>query len=127
MKGDGRRTLRVADTIRALLAEIIRRELDDPRLAALVITGVVVADDLGYADLSVRLLVGDGEQRTRKDLIRRLARVAPRLRRALGARMELKKLPELRFHYDAGHDAQQRVNEILGEIAADPRGAEPEG
>ncbi|HTA89742.1 MAG TPA: ribosome-binding factor A, partial [Polyangiaceae bacterium] len=56
---DGRRGKRVAELIRAHLAELMRREVDDPRLAALVITTVDVTDDLMSARIGVRLLVGD--------------------------------------------------------------------
>jgi ribosome-binding factor A len=42
---------------------------------------------------------------------------APRLRRALGSRLGLRRVPELRFVYDTGPDRAARVGELLGEIA----------
>ena len=44
------------------------------------------------------------------------------LRRAITPRLELKRAPELRFHYDVGPDAHQRVSELLREVAAEPKG-----
>jgi ribosome-binding factor A len=116
---DGRRGKRVAELIRAHLAELMRREVDDPRLAALVITTVDVTDDLMSARIGVRLLVGDEDPKTRSSALKSLARGASRLRRLIAPRLELRRSPELRFHYDTGHDAARRVEEILHEIKRD--------
>ena len=113
---DGRRGKRVAELIRAHLAELMRREVDDPRLAALVITTVEVTDDLMSARIGVRLLVGDDDEKSRKAALKSLAHGAGRLRRLIAPRLELRRSPELRFHYDTGHDASRRVEEILHEI-----------
>lgn len=114
--GDGRRGKRVAELIRAYLAELMRREVDDPRLAALVITTVEVTDDLMSARIGVRLLIGDEDQKARALALKSLARGAGRLRRLIAPRLELRRSPELRFHYDTGHDASRRVEELLDEI-----------
>ena len=116
---DGRRGKRVAELIRAHLADLMRREVDDPRLAALVITTVEVTDDLMSARVGVRLLVGDEDAKSRTSALKSLARGASRLRRLIAPRLELRRAPELRFHYDTGHDAARRVEEILHEIKRD--------
>jgi|1185.fasta_scaffold710466_2 ribosome-binding factor A len=116
---DGRRTKRVAELIQRHFAEVLRREVDDPRFAAVVVTGVEISDDLMIANIGVRLLVADDDQRQRKSIIERLRRAAPRLRRVITPRLELKRAPELRFHYDVGPDAQQRVTELLREVDAE--------
>ena len=116
MTTDGRRGKRVAELIRAYLAELMRREIDDPRLSAVVITTVEVTDDLMSARVGVRLLVGDEDPKIRAVVLKSLARGAGRLRRLIAPRLELRRSPELRFHYDAGHDASRRVVELLEEI-----------
>ena len=116
---DGRRTKRVAELIQRHFAEILRREVDDPRRAAVVVTGVEITDDLMIAKIGVRLLVADDDERQRKSIVDRLRRAAPRLRRVITPRLELKRAPELRFHYDVGPDAQQRVSELLREVDAE--------
>ena len=119
MTTDGRRGKRVAELIRAHLAELMRREVDDPRLAAVVITTVEVTDDLMSARIGVRLLVGDEDPKARATVLKSLARGGARLRRLIAPRLELRRSPELRFHYDAGHDASRRVEELLHEIRQD--------
>ncbi len=123
MTTDGRRGKRVAELMRAYLAELMRREVDDPRLAAVVITTVEVTDDLMSARIGVRLLVGDEDPKTRAVVMKSLAKGAGRLRRLIAPRLELRRSPELRFHYDAGHDASRRVEELLHEIKAEGRAA----
>jgi len=122
MTTDGRRGKRVAELIRAYLAELMRREIDDPRLSAVVITTVEVTDDLMSARVGVRLLVGDEDPKIRAVVLKSLARGAGRLRRLIAPRLELRRSPELRFHYDAGHDASRRVEELLEEIKRDGNG-----
>ena len=116
---DGRRGKRVAELIRAYLAELMRREVDDPRLAAVVMTTVDVTDDLMSARIGVRLLVGDEDPKLRAGVLKSLHRGAGRLRRLLAPKLELRRSPELRFHYDDGHDASRRVAELLHEIKSD--------
>ena len=122
MTTDGRRGKRVAELIRAYLAELMRREIDDPRLSAVVITTVEVTDDLMSARVGVRLLIGDEDPKIRAVVLKSLARGAGRLRRLIAPRLELRRSPELRFHYDAGHDASRRVEELLEEIKRDGNG-----
>jgi ribosome-binding factor A len=123
---DGRRTKRVAELIQRHFAEILRREVDDPRLAAVVVTGVEISDDLMIAKIGVRLLVADDDERQRKSIVELLRRAASRLRRQITPRLELKRAPELRFHYDVGPDAQQRVSELLREVDAERDAVPPE-
>ena len=82
----------------------------------LVVTGVEMPDDLGFAKISVRLLTVDEQPETRKAALRALERVANRLRRGLGPRLRLRRVPELRFEYDTGPDAARRIEELLKEI-----------
>jgi len=123
---DGRRTKRVAELIQRHFADALRRELDDPKLAAVVVTGVDVSDDLMIAKIGIRLLIGDDDAKARRGVIERLKRASPRLRRVITPRLELKRAPELRFHYDLGLDAYQRVSELLKEVEQEPKAA-PDG
>ena len=121
MTGDGRRAKRVAEAIRAHLAEALAREVSDPRLAALVITDVRVTDDLSLARISVRLLAGDEDEALRDSTVTALRHAARRLRRVVSPRLRLRRAPELRFEYDTGPDAVRRVEQLLAEIESEPR------
>ena len=117
MKSDGRRPRRVEEHIRARLSELFAQKLEDPSLAGLVVTKVSLSDDLSLARVFVRLLLGDEQEARRLATERALSRSSKRLRRALASKLGMRRVPELRFHYDTGHDAHERVAELLREIA----------
>lgn len=117
----GLRARRVAARVREQLTSQLIRDVADPKLAALVVTGVELPDDLSVAHVRVRLLVGGEDPKKRKLVLSHLARVASRLRRGLGPALQLKRVPELRFLYDEGADQTERVEELLREIEADRR------
>lgn len=117
MSEDARRTLRVAGLVQSHLTTALARELADPELSTLVVTHVDVSKDLSIATARVRRLsITDGPE-ARKSVLMRLKRAAPRLRRALGPALKLRRVPDLRFVYDTGEDARDRVDELLAEIA----------
>lgn len=118
---DGRRGRRVAELLRAHLADVLRREIDDRELSEVVVTGVEVTDDLSIARIGVRLLVGDEDEAKRRRVLRHLHRAGGRLRRAVAPRLELRRAPELQFRYDSGPDAVRRVEELLQEIEREPK------
>ena len=122
---DGRRTKRVAELIQRHFSDVLRREVDDPRFAAVVVTGVDVSDDLMIANIGVRLLVADDDEKQRREIVTRLRRASPRLRRAITPRLELKRAPELRFHYDIGPDASRRVTDLLREVDDERKAVTP--
>ena len=115
---EGRRGLRVAEIARAEFTRAVLRRIDDPRLQSLVVTGVTVSDDLSVIDIGVRFVGVEGatEQKRLQGL---LQRALPRLVREILPRLELRRAPNIRLHYDAGADAAQRVEELLHEIQAD--------
>lgn len=120
---DGRRGKRVAEDIRMHLSQILGVEVADPRLTNLVITTVKLSADLGLADVSVRTIT-QSAQPTPGDqavVVRALTSAAGRLRHLLGTRLNLKRNPTLRFHYDTAPEARGRIDELLDEIAKEDR------
>ncbi|HEX3593538.1 MAG TPA: 30S ribosome-binding factor RbfA [Polyangiaceae bacterium] len=117
----GLRARRVATQLRARLVELLAREVGDPTLSGVVVTSVELPDDLSIARVKTRLLVGGENEERRRQCVRALSRASTRLRRALGRSLKLKRVPELRFMYDTGVDAAQRVDELLAEIAEDSK------
>src|SRR5262245_59337713 len=116
---DGRRPRRVAEGIREYLGSVVATELSDPRLAGLVVTRVEATADLGIADVYFRVLTEARDAAAQKRIVQSLTRAAGRLRRGIGARLQLKRTPELRFFYDAAPDKRARVDELLHEIAVE--------
>lgn len=114
MPTDGRRPKRVAERLREHLARVVVTELTDPRLLGLSVTHVEMTPDLGYGDVYVRAM-GALDERAQAAVVQALGRARGRLRRDLGSALGLRRVPELRFHYDTGPDARARVEELLDE------------
>ncbi|MCG7599437.1 30S ribosome-binding factor RbfA [Halomonas sp. McH1-25] len=111
-----KRTDRVADQLQQELAVLIQREIKDPRLGMVTVSGVDVSRDLGYADVYVTLL-GDNDAERIKENLTVLKRAAGFLRSQIAQRIKLRHVPELRFHYDAsvarGHQLSSLIDQAV--------------
>lgn len=107
-----RRVERLAEQIREQVAEIIGRDLKDPRIGFVTVTRVRPSADLRSAKVYVGVL---GPSPQREESLGSLRRAAGFVRRELGRRIRLRHTPELTFHYDEGLDATDRVVELLAQ------------
>jgi ribosome-binding factor A len=109
----GPRASRVGDQIRAELAELLAREVHDPGIGFLTITRVGVTPDLQQARVYYTTM---GDETARKESRRALERAAPFLRRQIGRRLRLKRVPELGFFFDESIEQHDRIERILQEL-----------
>ena len=93
----GSRPERVADQIRGELASLLTRDVHDPGIGFVTLTRVRVTPDLQQAHVYYTAL---GDEKSRRNTELALARATGFLRRQIGARLRLKRTPELTFHYD---------------------------
>jgi ribosome-binding factor A len=107
------RASRVGDQIREELAAVIARELHDPGIGFLTITHVKVSPDLQQARVYYTTI---GDDNARKETARALGRATPFLRRQIGQRLRLKRVPELTFFYDDVIEKGNRIERILLEL-----------
>jgi len=117
----GSRPDRVADQIRAELASLLARDVHDPGIGFVTLTRVQMSPDLQLARVFYTAL---GDDKARAATARAIERAAPFLRRQIGARLRLKRAPELTFAYDDSIAGQDRIEQILNELHAD-RAAAP--
>lgn len=130
MAGEDRsnRPARMAAEIRQELARLIARDLGDPRLEGLIIASVSITKDLRLARVYWRLaiLAGPGVniEARRKEAQQALERATGRLKSAITTRLKMRFAPELRFQYDAGQEARDRIDELLEEVKRDRKSDE---
>jgi ribosome-binding factor A len=105
-----RRPERLAETLRAEIGEVVGFELDDPRLVAVTVTDVVVADDL--RDAKVYVLI-DGSEAEVAQTMKALQAATPFVRRQVAMNMSLKYVPLIHFARDTAEENAARVNELL--------------
>ena len=112
----GSRPSRVADQLRSEITELVAREVHDPGIGFLTITHVKVTPDLQTARVYYTTL---GDQKARHDTQRALERATPFLRRHIGSRLRLKRVPVLEFFFDEAIERGDRIEQILQELSAD--------
>ena len=120
------RTAKLGEQIRQDVADLLAREVHDPGIGFLTVTRVRLTEDLQQARVFYTTLGSPDEA---KRTARALERATPFLRRALGRRLRLRRVPELTFAIDEAVGHQARVEELLEQIkreeAGRPAGAGP--
>jgi ribosome-binding factor A len=111
------RARRVGDRIREELSEILQREVHDPALALVTITGVDVDREFGYATVYVT----SSDPLRQEDILAGFSRARGFLRSSLAARIPLRSFPRLRFRYDSSVDEGARIEDLLSQMKRDGR------
>src|SRR4051794_10569258 len=111
----GSRPERVADQIRSEVASMLAREVHDPGIGFVTITRVQVTPDLQHARIHYTAL---GDDKARTNTAKALGRAAAFLRRQIGSRLRLRRVPELEFLYDGSVAGQDRIEQLLNNIRA---------
>jgi len=112
------RELRVADFIRDELADIIARQMRDPRVALVSVNEVKVSRDLSYADIYVSSLEARDEG-SREALVDVLNGAAGFLRSELARRHSMRTTPKPRFHYDHLVEDGPRMDQLIDRARAE--------
>ena len=109
-----RRTEMLGSTIQREIAEMIMRDLDDPRLPTIVsVTRVKVSDDLEYADVFVSVMGTPGQQTA---ALNALKHAAGAMRTKLTRSLSIRVAPFLRFQIDEQLKKEMAVLELLEQV-----------
>ena len=101
---------RITSDIRLTLSSLLR-EIKDPRVSQLLsIVKVDVSGDLSYATVYVSAI--EGSEKTAES-VKALKNAAGFLRRELGSKLELRKVPELRFVADDSIEQSANISRII--------------
>ncbi len=109
----GHRPDRIGDQLRMELSDLLAREVHDPGIGFVTLTSVQVSPDLSHARVFYTTLA---QGAARRQTERALERAAPFLRRQIGRRLRLRRIPEFHFVFDESIGAQDRVEQLLREI-----------
>ena len=101
---------RVTSDIKIALADILR-EVKDPRVSKLLsIVKLDVSGDMSYAKVYVSAI--EGREKT-EESVKALKGAAGYIRRELGAKLKLRKVPELRFVADDSIEVSAQISRIV--------------
>src|SRR5208283_5652991 len=112
----GRRAERLGHEIRVELAELISRQVKDPRIGFATVTRVELTADLHRARVYVSVLGSAEEQ---ESTIEGLSSAAGFLRHEIGHRLPMRRVPELDFILDRGAEAGEKIEMLLQKIHKD--------
>lgn len=109
------RTEKIDELLRQEIGAILTREVKDPRVGFATVTRVETAPDLGHARVWVSVI---GQQAERKETIAALDGVMHFVRRELGSRLRLRRIPILHVRLDDTLERGTRLLHLLDELEA---------
>ena len=107
-----RRTDRLNEQLKQEIALLVRDEVRDPRVGLATITAVQASPELDHAKVYFTAL---GDAAERDEILKGLRSAAPFLRRELGKRVRMRRVPELHFELDRVLEEAERIERLLRE------------
>lgn len=108
-----RRQRQVAELLHEEISQIIQREIKDPRLGFVTVTGVEVSPDLRLAKVFITVL---GDDTDIKSTLTGLTSAANYFRHKLGQSLSLRHIPELSFKLDTSLEYGLHIDHLLDTI-----------
>jgi ribosome-binding factor A len=104
---------RVGGLLHEVLSEVLKKEIGDPRLEMVTITGVKMSDDLKQAKI---YFTTSGNPEARSGAIDGFNSAAGYLKKKLGRQLGLRYMPALKFYYDESLDYGAHIDQVLKSI-----------
>lgn len=96
-----------------VIADLLRREVHDPRLQGLTLTGVKVSKDLRQAKVFFNLL---GAGSDKHEVQAALKSAGGFIRSRVGKNLKLRFVPAIDFVYDESEDQARRIDALLDRV-----------
>jgi len=111
-----RRTERISSIIQQEISDLLREQVNDPRLTSLIsITKVSTSPDLRHTKVFISAL---GDSVNKNEILKGFAAASGFLRRQLANRINLKHMPELSFHFDDSIERGAEVLRLIEQVAS---------
>lgn len=112
------RARRVEEQLKRLLAELVRREVKDPRVGLITITSTEVSKDLSHAIVYFTPFAGVGDAEA---ALEALQHAAGFLRHQVRNQMRLRVAPELVFRIDDSVERGARLSSLIHDAVENDR------
>ena len=113
MKERSQRCQRIGDQLRVEVSSMLIKEIKDPRIGFVTILDVEVAPDLSHATVFFTVY---GSEEERGNTLAGLKSTASYMRREMGRRLHLKRIPELHFRFDNTTLKGEHLEGLLSKI-----------
>ena len=117
MRAPSRRPEQVAETLRQVITDALAREIRDPRVGFVTVTGVLVTNELSHARVMVSM---PGEDADKERALEGLRSAAGFLRTRAARALTTRTVPELHFELDRGLEHAARIGALLEELKRTP-------
>ena len=104
----------IQSELKKVLSDIIRNDMKDPRVSEMAsVTRVEITRDLKYA--KVYISVFDTEKK-KNSTIETLSHAKHHIKNEIGARMRIRRLPEITFLLDTSIEYSTKISEMLKKV-----------
>lgn len=104
----------IQSEFKRVLSDIIKNEMKDPRISEMAsVTRVELSRDLKYAKAYISVYDSD---KLKKSTIETLTHAEHFIKNEVGARMRLRRLPEIKFLLDTSIEYSSRISELLKKV-----------
>lgn len=107
------RVHRVGEQVKKELGQLFQRELKDPRIGFVTVTGVDMSGDLQQAEVYISVL---GDDKQKEDTLKAISKASGFIRSEIGRRVRLRHTPELLFKFDESIEYGSRIENLLKSI-----------
>jgi ribosome-binding factor A len=116
-----RRADRLNEQLRQEVSLLLRDEVRDPRVGIVTITAVEASPELDHAKIYFTLL---GDEEEKEAALAGLRSASSFLRRELGRRLHMRRIPELHFAIDRVLEQAGRIEDLLRQVRPADEGGE---
>ena len=109
-----KRSERVGDLILEFVSQLLAREINDPRVGVVTLTGAQVSKDLKHATVYFSILAGGQEK---QEVLAGLRSATGFIRTKIGKELRLRYVPDLEFVHDETQATAQRIEELLRQVS----------
>ncbi len=104
---------RVSDLLKEEISRMLCREVKDPSIGFITITGVDVSRDLQSARIFYTIF---GDERQVHESAVALRRVSSFIKKNLGKRLRMRYIPDIAFRYDHSLEYGEKIDAILDRL-----------
>ena len=111
---DNKRINRISEEVRRVVSELLFNGLKDPRINHMAtVTSVEVTRDLSFANIYISVLGDDIEK---ENTILGLESAKGFIRKEIGNRIDLRHVPEPKFHLDESIENAMHMAELIDKV-----------
>ncbi len=103
---------RVGELIWRVLSDILAKNVKDPRLERVTITGIKMSRDLRLA----RIYFFAGGEKGKEDALAGFQKAFGYIKRSLARELDLRYMPDLRFYFDESFEYGTHIDNIIDSL-----------